>query len=230
MPHIHIIPKGKRTVLLLMDGENAGPMQSNDLLRYNLEDGGEITQECAERILTESILPAGKKKAMDLLLAQDRTKAELLRRLAQAGFGERIVSEVMDYIRQFPYLDDVRYAKNYLTSAAGKKSLSEIRHKLTEHGVSDEDYEQALAEYLEENAAASSPEDDGDSSSFETGSEEALEFETLRKLMRKKVPDGTALSKSQKEKLYASFLRKGFGYHTVRTVLKSYPTCEEEEN
>lgn len=229
MPHIHIIPKGKRTAILLMDGENAGPLQSSDLLRYNLEDGGEITRELAERILTELILPAGKKKAMDLLLAQDRTKAELLRRLTQAGFGERIVSEVMEYIRQFPYLDDVRYAKNYLTSAAGKKSLSEIRHKLTEHGVSDEDYEQALAEYLEENATVLNPED-GDSASFETGSEEALEFETLRKLMRKKVPDGTALSKSQKEKLYASFLRKGFGYHTVRTVLKSYPTCEEGEN
>lgn len=222
MPKVQLIPKGKRTFLLRLDGDDAGPVTGGEVLQYGLADGVPISDETVEKIVKEVLLPGGRKKAMDLLVAQFRTRAELRSRLLQAGYGEPVVDSVFEYLKQFPYLDDVRYALRYMESVGEKKSLLEIRSKLQEKGVSDADYETALERYrAERHDADSGAEADG------LGSED-LETQTLRKLLAKKVPKGTPLTREEKEKLYASFLRKGFGYHTVRTVLKEYPTCESE--
>lgn len=222
MPKVELIPKGKKTSLLVLDGENAGPVTAGEILRFGLENGATVSEDTVTDVVREVILPGGRKKAMDLLVAQFRTEAELRSRLLQAGYGEAVVEVVFDYIKKFPYLDDVRYALHYLESAGEKKSLSEIRHRLLEKGVSEADYETALEKYRQERREAG-PEADADG----FGSED-LEMQTLRKLLSKKVPAGTPLTKEKKEKLYASFLRKGFGYHCIRSILKEYPTCESE--
>ena len=205
-----------------LDGDDAGPVTSGEVLQYGLADGVSVSEETVEQLVREVILPGGRRKAMDLLTAQFRTKSELRSRLLQAGYGEAVADSVFEYLKQFPYLDDVRYALRYMESVGEKKSLMEIRRKLQEKGVSDTDYETALEKYRAERRDAD-PGADADG----LGNED-LETETLRKLLSKKVPKGTPLTREEKEKLYASFLRKGFGNHTVRTVLKEYPTCESD--
>lgn len=240
MPQVHLVPKGKQNALLYVDGELTAPVSNRDMVFWDISDGCEITDEKLLKLLNDCVLPAGRKKAMDLLLAQERTEAELRSRLLQSCYGGAVVDSVMEYVKQFPYLDDERYALHYMRSVGRRKSMLEIRQRLTEKAVSETDYENALSRYKAERCEEA----------YETVpvrnafglqkkavmpvtdeiDDEALEIETVRKLMHKKAPEGACLSKGEKEKLYASFLRKGFGYHSVRLVLKEYPTAESEDS
>lgn len=221
MALVHLMPKGKRQSILFVDGDTVGPVSNSDLAFLSVRDGDEISNEKLTELLNSYILPTGQKKAMELLLAEDRTEKELIRRLMLAGYGESVTAAVMEYVKQYPYINDVRYALNYLHAVGRKKSMPEIRHKLSEKGISDADFESALAKYREERMDETGEE-------AEAFGEEEMELEAVRSLLQKKVKSADALTRAEKEKLYAFFLRKGFGYHTVRQVLKEYPTADDD--
>lgn len=221
MALVHMVAKGKRQSILFIDGDAVGPVQNADMCFLSVQESDDISSNKLTEILQDYVLPAGRKKALDLLLAEDRTEIELKRRLIQAGYGESIVASIMEYVKQYPYLNDVRYALNYMRSVGTKKSLLEIRHKLTEKGVSDEDFEKALGQYREERQESM----EGSSGEL---CEEDIEYEAVLTILHKKVAPGTPLTRAQKEKLYASLLRKGFGYHNVRKALKEYSTVDED--
>ena len=73
-----------------------------------------------------------KEKAMRLLLQQDRTEKELRDRLYRAGFSETASEAAMQYVSGFGYLDDRRYAENYISFHKGRRSRKEISFKLKE--------------------------------------------------------------------------------------------------
>lgn len=217
MATVRLVPKGKVKSILFLDGETAGPVKNADMLFLGIEDGADINEAKTEEVLRDYILPSGKRKALDLLGIADRTEQELHDRLLEAGYGETVIPHIMTYVKQFPYLNDSRYAYNYLYSFGGKKSLREIKQKLHEKGISDELYEDALARYLEDRKLAA------EARGEEVDGNEDPEMITVRNLAHRKVTEGTALTREQREKLTAFFLRKGFSYGTVRRVLSEYP-------
>lgn len=234
MSQVQLVAKNKTVSIVYLDGESLAPVRKHDLSFLGIPEEGELSDTKLQLLLSEYVLPGGRKKAMDLLLAGDRTEKELCVRLAQDGYHASVIESVLTYVRQFHYLDDVRYALNYMQSKGSKSSMLEIRRKLSEKGVSEEDYEEALEKYraLRSESIERLGEDDADADSMNGDAElsdEAMELETLLKLMHKKVPEGVALTKEQKQKYYGYFLRKGFGYHTIRTVLKEYPTEDASE-
>ena len=223
MATVRLVPKGKTQSILFLDGETAGPVKNSDMAFLSVTDGADINEEKTEEILLNCILPAGKRKALDLLGVADRTEKELHDRLSEAGYGEAVIVHIMDYVKQFPYLNDSRYAYNYLYSFGGKKSLREIRQKLMEKGITDELYEDALARYLEDRKLAA------EARGEDCDPDEDPELFAVRKLAYRKVAEGTALTREQREKLSASLLRKGFPYGTVRRVVSEYPKAERSD-
>ena len=94
-------------------------------------------------------------KAMSLLLVQDRTEKGLRERLNRADFSEEAVDFAIKYVRDYGYLDDYRFASNYIEFRKGTKSRRELRYKLLQKGVSEEIAVQALAGYdVEEELSA----------------------------------------------------------------------------
>ena len=86
-------------------------------------------------------------KALKLLLHQDRTRAGLEQKLTNAGFSQKATDFAVDYAAGYGYLDDVKYARNYIEYKKTTKSRMEIVYKLREKGVSDYDMEEAFSEY-----------------------------------------------------------------------------------
>lgn len=142
-------------------------------------------------------------KAMKLLLVQDRTEKELQNRLQRAGFSEAAVQYAVEYVRRFGYVDDLRYARNYIAFRKEGKSRKELRYKLLGKGVSEEVLAEAFRDY-------------------EGGEEE----EAIRRQMRKKLKARSLLHMDyeEKNKLIAFLARKGFEISKIRSVLK-----EEEQ-
>lgn len=138
-------------------------------------------------------------KAMNLLLQQDRTKKELQDRLYRAGFSEQASAYAMEYVTGFGYIDDLRYARNYISFHKGNRSKKELRYKLMNRGVEPEVLAMALEEY--------EPEEE----------QEALSRLLAKRLKGKQLSD---LEYAEQNKITAYLARKGFALPAIRRVMQ----------
>lgn len=136
-------------------------------------------------------------KAMSLLLFRDRTRRELADRLRREGFSEPALQEAMGYVEQFGYINDARYAENYIMFQKGKRSRKEMIYRLTEKGIDRELISRAL-------------EEDG-----YDGEEEAIMRAVAKKLRGREIG---RLSEEERRKIMMSLARKGYDYHAVKKV------------
>ena len=67
-----------------------------------------------EKILTEIVGKRAKKRALFLLERMDRTESQLCEKLRQNGYPEECVAAAVEYVKQYHYIDDLRYAKQYI--------------------------------------------------------------------------------------------------------------------
>lgn len=137
-------------------------------------------------------------KAMSLLLQQDRTRKELQDRLYRAGFSEHASEYAMNYVSGFGYIDDLRYANNYILYHKGNRSKKELRYKLRNKGVEAD----TLALAFE---------------SYETEDErKAIEYLLEKRLKGKAIEE---LEYQEKNKLIAYLARKGFAITSIKKVI-----------
>jgi len=184
--------KGKFKIYI--DKEYHFWLYEKELSLYHLEENTEIGSEVYKE-LYNTVLKRAKKKAMDLLKFMDRTERELIIKLKQQDYNESIISDVMAYIKSFHYIDDERYAQNYISLKKDTKSKRQIYAELAQKGIDEKLIEQVLNE------------------------EYASEDYAIQKAIRKKVNDVNALSKEEKEKLAASLYRKGFETELIKKYL-----------
>ena len=76
-----------------------------------------------------------RKKALKLLEHMDRTEKGLSDRLRQAGFCTEAVEDAVAYVSSFGYVDDSRYAENYIAYRIQSKSRHKILQELLQKGV-----------------------------------------------------------------------------------------------
>lgn len=148
-------------------------------------------------------------KAMNLLLTQDRTRKELQERLYRAGFSEQASSYAMDYVTGFGYIDDLRYAVNYISFHKKKRSRKELRYKLMNKGVEPDVIAVALEDY--------EPED---------------EQEALRSVLGKRLK-GRRLSEAdrkEKNKVTAYLAGKGYPLPAIKHIMREQEEMEGNEN
>jgi regulatory protein len=86
--------------------------------------------------------------AVTLLSRRDFCAPELTARLAAYGFAADAVAECLEDLRDRHYVDDERYARQFVASRARRgHGPIRIRHELTDLGLSADAAEVALAEH-----------------------------------------------------------------------------------
>ena len=138
---------------------------------------------------------SARRKAMLLLEHMDRTEKGLSDRLRQAGFSAEAVEDAMNYVRSYGYLNDLRYAENYISFRINSKSRQKILQELAGKGI---DRETALSAW--ESAAE-----------VETPDELAV----LRSTVLKKCQEETVLDEKAMRRLQSFLLRRGFSYGDI---------------
>ena len=170
--------------------------------RFGITAGAEIPEETVEMIRAEVIFKRARLRAMHLLEDMDRTEAGLREKLRQGLYPEDAAEEAVRYVKSFGYLDDSRYAENFVRSRQGGKSRREIQALLLRKGISADKIEAAFE--------ACYSDDEG-------GEEEAV-----RKILKKKRFSTENSDEAQMQKIYAYLARKGFRYDTIRQVIQNY--------
>lgn len=91
--------------------------------------------------------------AAKYLAARMRTCREMSEHLIKKGYREEEIQEVIREFRDFHYLDDEEYCRQYINYACGKgKGSLRIRQELAEKGVDREIIGFALEDYYDRDA------------------------------------------------------------------------------
>lgn len=182
-----------------LDGVPAFILYKGELSRFGIREGTQLAEETYEKLMQEVLLVRAKQKAMELLSCADQTEAELRQKLKRGMYPPEIIEEAVDYVRSFSYLDDDRYAENFILSRKDKKSRKEIYALLCAKGISPQQAESALEEYC--------------------GQEDQIE--AIRRILKKKGVDFSSISEQERYKIYGSLARKGFRYEDIRQVIQN---------
>ena len=76
-----------------------------------------------------------RKKALKLLEHMDRTEKGLYDRLLRAGFSEALAADAVAYVKDYGYVNDARYATNYIMYKIHDKSRQKIFQELQQKGI-----------------------------------------------------------------------------------------------
>ena len=90
-----------------------------------------------------------RKKALKLLGHMDRTEKGLYDRLLRAGFSEALAADAVAYVKDYGYVNDARYATNYIMYRIHDKSRQKIFQELQQKGIDRQTIQSAWDEAAE---------------------------------------------------------------------------------
>lgn len=106
-----------------------------------------MDREQQDQAMSDEELARGAKlRCMKFLEYSDRTEAQLRRKLAESGFPSGAVDEAIVYVKQLHYLDDRRFAENYIQRYSKKKSMKRLAQELLQKGVASSCIEEVLGQ------------------------------------------------------------------------------------
>lgn len=140
----------------------------------------------------KNVIRSAKEKALNLLSYSDKTEHLLREKLKEGDFPPFAVEEAIQYVKSYHYIDDLRYAENYIRGHKDRKSIREMRLALSEKGISAEEIEDAILK------------------------EEIDEEQTVSSLFQKKYRNMDPSDSGTYEKAFRYFASKGFPYTAVK--------------
>ena len=136
-------------------------------------------------------------RALHILERSDRTEQELRAKL-ERNYRAEAVEDAISYVKQYHYLDDRRYAVNYLNSRGRVKSRRQVEQELLyKKGISKEILEEARTE--------AEPQD---------------EREQIRRWMEKKQIHPETADPNELRRFYLFLMRRGFRSEDILRELR----------
>lgn len=195
-----IIELDKKRSKIYIDGEFAFVLYKGELRDYCIKTGQELS-ESNYREIVDVVLPKRcKLRAMNLLQKKDYTENQLRDKLSEGLYPSEIVDDAIHYVKAYHYLDDERYARDYITYHMSIRSRNRIIQDLSGKGISKDIFMPIVEElYMEE---------DSD-----------IELEQIRKLLAKKHYDPEQADFKEKQKIIAFLVRKGFQMADIKRAM-----------
>lgn len=195
---IRIRPVTRQKYRIEAEGLPPFVLYKGEVSRYHIEEDKDLSMETYREILEEVLIKRAKLRTLRLLEQGDRTKKGLENKLEQNGYPPEAVEEAIAYAESFHYIDDKRYAVNYIQNQRGCKGRARIMMELRNKGVSQEDIDFA----------------------FQETEEGADTRERIRELIRKKRKSQGTMEEKERQKLYGFLMRRGFASSDILSVLR----------
>lgn len=156
-------------------------------------------------------LDIAKRRALYLLGGRDYSRKELYKKLLN-NYSEETCEKVLDFVEEYGYLDEERYAKRLARQCieVKKYGVRRAQYMLLQKGIDRETAEAVLAEYPEE-----------------------TRLEGLVQLIEQKYSDrlfGEGLEgRKELQKVVAALARRGFSYGEVKSAIEIVRENAEED-
>ena len=196
-----IVEFDKKRNKIFIDGEFAFVLYKGELRSFGIKEGEAIPEETYLEI-TKTLLPKrATKRAMELLTKKDYTEKKLRDKLADGLYSEDVIDAAIDYVKSYNYLDDERYARDYISYNIEYRSKNRIKQDLMTRGVPKDIIDSVLAEFTDEQCRDA-------------------EMEQIGRLLVKKHYD-TSMDYKDKQKIIAFLLRKGYSMDAIRSAMNN---------
>lgn len=147
----------------------------------------------------EDMVKAAKKRAMFLLQKQDRTKKQLYDKLKDDDYPESVIHAALNYVESYHYIDDYRFACQYIRYKQNSKSARQLSQELMQKGVDRELIEEAIQEEYTVN-----------------------DRDKIMQLLEKKKYDSSSKDYKEKNRIIAFLMRRGFDAEDIRYCMNEY--------
>ena len=192
------ITKGRYRIYI--EEKPAFVLYRGELKKFGIREGELISEESLQEIQKELLPGRAKRRAMNLLQSRDYTEAGLREKLRSGDYPESCIEEALVYVKSYGYVDDRRYAGDFITYNIDRKSRTRIEQDLMRKGIS-KDTICAVFEELEEQGTR---QDEG---------------AMIRSLLEKKKFDPQTATKQEKQRTYAFLYRRGFHSEAINRAL-----------
>lgn len=194
----------KRKVLIQLDGHLIFPLYKSEVAKWHLLEGEDISAEVYSEIM-EKILPKrARLRAIHLLQKRSYTRESLRRKLADGKYPEDIITEALDYVESYGYIDDERYAAEYIRCYCESRSKRRIMQDLFVKGISKDVAERAWTYH-------------------EALNEPVDEVAQIKELLRKKRFDAEIADHKETARVMNYLYRKGYSTENIMYCVK----CDE---
>lgn len=192
-------PMGKGKYRAVFDNGVSCVLYRSEAARFSLKTGGSLNEEQYSALMEEIIGKRAKRRAMHILEQMDRTEHELRDKLTKSEYPEECIDDAIEYVKKYKYIDDERYALNYVRFHQEKLSKQQLTVKLSQKGVNRD----LITEALESEYEA----DDG---------------EKIRILLKKKHFDYEKMDRKECNRIYQYILRRGFKSNDILKAMKGF--------
>ncbi|MCI5596159.1 MAG: RecX family transcriptional regulator [Lachnospiraceae bacterium] len=121
-------------IIHLEDGTTF-PIGKKESRNLELVEGKDLSIDQLEWIYEELVFPRGRNYLIYLLSSRDYTIKEIEEKFIKAGYPTTVIEQVIAYGVEKHYLDDLRYAEDYIRCHKGKKSIRQLCYLLERKGI-----------------------------------------------------------------------------------------------
>ncbi|HIU02524.1 MAG TPA: regulatory protein RecX [Candidatus Onthocola gallistercoris] len=185
--------ENQKTEIVFDSGESF-ILPRKDAAATGLGVGDELTEEAWMALYRKTANAGARAYALNLLKVRDRSEKEVRDKLRQHGYDGETTEDVIVWLYGYHYLDDNRFAGNFIRYHSGGKSRREILYRLRQKGI----------DTIGDEAEEELPDD----------------RETIRKLVVKRCPTPENMDEKERNRIISWLARKGFGTSDIFTVLR----------
>ncbi|MCR4792338.1 MAG: recombination regulator RecX [Lachnospiraceae bacterium] len=139
-----VIKCGKSRSIVKLESGLSFPLYSSELDKFDTKEGSDLSDGSLQTIMTQILPSRCIKRAMNLLQKKTFAEGELAGKLRDGGYPDEIVEKAIEYVKSYGYIDDVRYASDYIRYHSSQgRGKNRIRMELRAKGVSDPDFDKA---------------------------------------------------------------------------------------
>jgi regulatory protein len=197
-----IIAARKRGKCFLCFNDDSSILIERDLIfEYELSKNMIVSQTFLQDILHREELINAKKVGLSFATYALRTEKQVKLKLRDSGFGELIIIQVIDFLKDFNYLSDEVFAENFIKAKINRKYYGYLRLKreLSEKGINEHIINSYLPKFYTQDIA----------------------LETARKSAERKLRSiSFREEKKKKTQVKDHLFRQGFSLDLIQVILK----------
>ena len=189
----------RRSVFL--DGKFFCGVSEELVAKFHLNVGMDIDEDELKKLLHEEEFSKAKNYIYRILARRMYTSKEIRRKLAERGYIDEIIQDVIATMERYGYVNDSFYAEEWVRSRMKSKPKGKIalRQELTRKGIDKSIVEETLSQ------------------AFDDSTESDMALDLARRKIGSYGKDDPAVAK---RKLQGFLLRRGFGYGTVKDAIE----------
>lgn len=185
---------------IYIDGQFAFVLYKGELRQFHIQEGQELPVSAYQEITAEILPKRAKLRCMNLLQSRDYTRRQLEDKLKQGDYPQDCIVEAIDYMMSYGYIDDLRYARDFIEYHLNSRSRMRIETDLMRKGIDSDVIREAFAELDEQGV-------------------EQDELAMIQELLRKKNYSPGTADRQDQQKMYGFLYRRGFRPDTIAKAL-----------